>query len=93
MEEFDSASSKNSNSSEEENKANLWMCGTFKASMRIDGSEWCREVMSESYVPIPYPNEKIKQFEWLHVLATLDVSTVHHGTKFCDSKGYDVVTI
>ena len=93
MEEFDSASFENSKSSREENKANLWMCGASKASMRTNGSEWCREVMSESYVLVPYPEEKIKPFEWLHVLATLDVSTIHHGTKFCDSKGYDIAPI
>ena len=93
MEEFDLASSKNSNSSEEEDKANLWMCGASKASLRTDGTEWCRDVMSESYVPIPYAEEKFEPVEWLHCLATLDVSTVHHGTKFCDTDGYDVVPI
>ena len=93
MEEFDSASFENSNSSEEQNKANLWMCGASKASIRNDGSESCREVLSESYVPIPNLEETIEPFEWLHVLATLDVRKVHHGTKFCDLEVYDLVPI
>ena len=81
MEEFDSASSEQSDSSNEDQKENLWMCGASKASMVTDGSEWYRDVMDEAYVPIPYPEEKFEPVEWMHCLATLDVSTVHHGIK------------
>ena len=61
--------------------------------MVTDGSEWCRDVMDEAYVPIPYPEEKFEPVEWLHCLATLDVCTMNHGTKFCDANGYDIVPI
>ena len=62
----------------------MWMCGASKASMVTNGLEWCRDVMDEAYVPIPYPEEKFEPVEWLHCLATLDVCMVNHGTKFCD---------
>ena len=93
MEEFDSASLELSDSSNEDQKENLWMCGASKASMVTDGSEWCRDVMDEAYVPIPYPEEKFEPVEWMHCLATLDVSTVHRGIKFCNEEGYDIIPI
>ena len=93
MEEFDSASYENSGSSDDDQQENMWMCGASKASMVTDGSEWCRDVMDEAYVPIPYPEEKFEPVEWMHCLATLDVSTVHHGIKFCDEEGFDIIPI
>ena len=93
MEEFDSASSENSDSSGEPQRENLWMCGASKASVVTDGSEWCKDVMEEAYVPIPYPEEKFEPVEWPHCLATLDVCTLNHGTKFCDEDGYDIIPI
>ena len=92
MEEFDSASSENSDSSDEQ-RENLWMCGASKASVVTDGSEWCKDVMDEAYVPIPYPEEKFEPVEWPHCLATLDVCTLNHGTKLCDEDGYDIIPI
>ena len=93
MEEFDCASSENSNSAEEDEKANLWMCGASKASMVIDKLEWCKEVMNDAFIPIPYPKEKFELVEWAHCLASIDVCTVNHSTKFCDEDGYDIVPI
>ena len=93
MEEFDLASSENSNSSDEPQRKNLWMCGASKASVVTDGSEWCKDVMDKAYVPIPYPEEKFEPVEWPHCLATLDVCTLNHGTKFCDEDGYDIIPI
>ena len=29
-----------------------------------DGSEWCKDVMDESYIPIPFQEEKLKPAEW-----------------------------
>ena len=59
MEEFDSASSEQSDSSNEDQREILWMCGASKASMVTDGSEWCRDVMDEAYVPSPSPKRSL----------------------------------
>ena len=93
MDEFDSASSEESDSTEEGNHANLWMCDASKMSMKTDGTELSREVMDPAYVPIPYSEEKFEPVEWPHCLATLDVSTLNHGTKFCDLEGCDIIPI
>lgn len=83
----------NSNSSEKKNQENLWVCGASRTSIVTDGSEWCKDVMDEAYVPIPFSEEKLEPLQWKHVLATLDVCTLNHGIKFCDEEGYDIVPI
>ena len=60
MEAFNSASLKNSNASKEQECENIWICSASKASMIMNGLEWCRDVMDEAYVPIPFPKEKLK---------------------------------
>lgn len=58
-----------------------------------DGSERCKDVMDEAYIPIPFQEEELEPVEWNHVLATLDVCTLNHGIKFCDEDGYDIIPI
>ena len=93
MDEFDSASSEDSNSTKEEGRTNLWMCDASKVSIRTEGTEFSREVMDPTYVPIPYSEEKFESMEWPHCLATLDVSMLNYGTKFCDLEGYDIIPV
>lgn len=49
--------------------------------------------MDESYIPTPFPEEKMEPVEWRHVLATLNVCTLNHRIKFCDEEGYDIMPI
>ena len=63
VEEFDSASSEDSDSLEEKNSQNLWLCGASKASMLMDGLEWQKKVINEYFVPIPYPKEMFEPVE------------------------------
>ena len=49
--------------------------------------------MDEAYFPTPFPEHKMEPLEWPHCLATIDVSTLNHGIKFCDEDGYDIVPI
>ena len=93
MEEFDSRSSKASNETSSKDQEHLWLCGAFKTSKQTDGSKWCRDVMDEAYFPTPFPEHKMEPLEWPHCLATIDVSTLNHGIKFCDEDGYDIVPI
>ena len=93
MDEFDSASSENSDSQEGDKQANLWMCGASQATMLTDGSEWRKEVENDKFILVPYPEEKFEPVKWAHCLATIDVSTLNHGIKFCDGEGYDIVPI
>ena len=73
MEEFDSASSENSDSTEEKDQENLWVCGASRKSVMTDGSEWCKDVMNEAYIPIPFQEEKLKPEEWTQEFAILGV--------------------
>ena len=60
MDEFDSASSENSDSQEGDERENLWMCGASQATMLTDGSEWHKEVDNDNFIPIPFPEEKFE---------------------------------
>ena len=91
MEEFDFGSSECSTEDlEHANNPNLWLCGASKSSMRTDGSQWCKEVMIEDYMPYLFQEELMEPVEWIHCLATLDATTLQSGPKFCDEDGYDV---
>ena len=67
------------------------MCGASQATMQTDGSEWRKEVEDDAFIPTPYPEEKFEPVEWSHCLASINVCTLNHGTKFCDEEGYDIV--
>ena len=66
------------------------MCGASQATMLTDGSKWRKEVENDKFIPAPYPEEKFEPMEWSHCLASIDVCTLNHGTKFCDEEGYDI---
>ena len=94
MEDFDLALSKILDSLDEEEPCkNLWMCNASKASVVINSIEWCKEVIINAYVPIPYPKEEFEVVEWMHCLTTLDICTMSHGIKLYDEEGYDIVPI
>ena len=59
----------------------------------MDGSAWCIDVMDETYIPAPFPEETLESVEWSHILATIDVSSLQHTTKFCDPNCYDIISI
>ena len=84
MEEFDFASSENSGSEDEKTQENLWMCGASKTSMVMDASEWHREFQGESFILVPYLEEKFEPLESSHCLVSIDICTMNHRTKFCD---------
>lgn len=104
MEEFDSGSSEAESfeSSSKKDKTNLCLCDASRTSKQTDGCAWCRDVMDEAYIPMPFPKDLMKPVfpkdlmepvEWIHCLATLDASTLCPRTKFCDEEGYDIVPI
>ena len=93
VEEFDSASSEVSHSTLSYANAKLWICDASRRSVQTDGSAWCRDVMDEAYLPIPFPEETLEPVEWSHILATIDVSSLQHPTKFCNPDGYDIIPI
>lgn len=94
MEDFDSVSSKNLDSFEDEiAKKTLWMCGASLGTMLTDEFKWCKDVQREDYIPIPYPKQKFEPIEWAHCLATLDVCKLNHKTKFYDEEGCDIIPI
>ena len=49
--------------------------------------------MDKAYVPIPFLEDTFEPIEWSHILAIIDVSALHHPTKFCDPDNYDIIPI
>ena len=62
MEEFDFASSKDLDSQDEE---------VSKASMVTYGSKWCKKLMKDAFIPIPYLDQFFEPVEWSHCLAKI----------------------
>lgn len=69
------------------------MCEAFKARMVRDGFEWCKSTMKKLDNTTPYPQEKFKLADWPLCLATLNVCTLDHKTKFCNEDGSNIVLI
>ena len=74
------------------------MCGASYRSIEIRPKECARakeirETWEQSYVPMPFLGHLIDPLEWIHILATLDVSLVPKPIQFCDEDGYDIVPI
>ena len=90
MEEFDSGSSEcSTEDSKNANDPNLWLCGASRTTIQTDGSEWCKDVMKEDYMPCTFPEDLMEPVEWIHCLATLDTTVLRAGPQFCDEDGYD----
>ena len=45
------------------------------------------------YIPIPFQEDDIDPYEWLHTLSTIDVCALPPQTQFCDERGYEIVPI
>lgn len=91
MDEFDSGSSECSTDDQEYTKnPNLWICGASKSSVQTDGTAWCRDVLTEDYMPCPFPEALMEPVEWIQCLATLDTAVLGRGSQFVDDDGYDV---
>ena len=71
----------------------MWVCGASRASLPTNGLEWCKEAMNNTYVPVPYPKEKLELVEWMHCLTAIGICTINHGINFCNEEGYDIIPI
>ena len=49
--------------------------------------------LDTSYAPKSFSEVEIDEHAWTQVLATIDVSAMSKGTKFCDDFGYDTIPI
>ena len=47
----------------------------------------------DKYIPIPFLEDDIDLYEWLHTLSTIDVCALPPQTQFCDERGYEIVSI
>ena len=77
-------------STEQANNPNLWICGASRLSMQAGSSHWRQEVEKEDYIPCKFPEELMEPLEWMHCLITLDANVTRLGPKFCDEEGYDI---
>ena len=84
MEEFVFATSNNLNSIDEPYCEILWIFGTSKTNMVIEKSNWCKDILDQAYIPIPYPKKEFKLMEGMHCLATLDACILNHNIKLCN---------
>ena len=93
VEEFNSGSSDETESTLSVDKAGLWVCGTSCKNLKPEDVVIDRSVTDEAYVPLPFPEHLIDPQEWIHVLATLSICALPKQTQFCDSEGYDIIPI
>ena len=93
VEEFDSGSSDEIESTLSVDKAGLWVCGTSCKNLKPEDVVIDRSVTDEAYVPLPFPEHLIDPQEWIHALATLSICALPKPTQFCDSDGYDIIPI
>ena len=73
-----------------EDAQKIWMCNASRASLRPDGSEWCKDVMDGTSMPYPCKQECFEPLEWPHVLSTFDIYVNLKPIKFCTLEGYDI---
>ena len=69
------------------------MCGASQVNMLTNGSEWNKEVMSDSFILVLLLEDKLECVEWSHCLATIDISTLNHGAKLSNEDGNVIVSI
>ena len=93
VEEFDSGSSDEMESTLSVEKAGLWICGTSCKNLKPEDVVIDRSVTDEAYVTLPFLKHLIDPQEWIHVLATLSICALPKQTQFCDSNGYDIIPI
>ena len=93
VEEFDSGSSDETESTLSVDKAGLWICGTSCKDLKPEDVVIDRSVTDEAYVPLPFPEHLIDPQEWIHVFATLSTCALPKQTQFCDPDGYDIIPI
>ena len=59
--------------------------------MVTNAFKWYKEILSDSFILVPFPKEKLEIIEWFYCLATIDVCALNHGTKFCNKDGNDII--
>ena len=47
----------------------------------------------QDYILVPFLEDDIDPYEWLHTLSTIDVCTIPPQTQFCDEYGHNIVPI
>ena len=93
VEEFNSGSSDETESTLSVDKAGLWICRTSCKNLKPEDVVINRSVTDEAYVPLPFLEHLIDPQEWIHVLATLSICALPTQTQFCDLDGYDIIPI
>ena len=47
----------------------------------------------QDYIRVPFSEDDIDPYEWLHTLSTIDVCALPPQTQFCDERGYEIVPV
>ena len=70
------------------------MCDLFERALMLEEMEKTKALeLDTSYVPKSFFKVEINEHAWMQVLATIDVSAMSKGTKFCGDMGQDTIPI
>ena len=96
VDEFESASSDLTprTSTATTSVKDAWICEVPSQDLlEEDKRKTDRLINIKDYIPIPFPEDDIDPYEWIHTLATMDVCALPPQTQFCDEEGYEIVPV
>lgn len=71
-----------------------WICHIQSENLLEDDKRKMDKLMGiQEYNTIPFPEDGIHPYEWIHTLSTIDVCTLPPQTQFCDKNGYEIVRV
>ena len=71
-----------------------WICQVPTQDLLEEDERMIDKITQKGeYIPIPFSEDDIDPYEWLHSLSTIDVCALPPQTQFCDERGYEIVPI
>ena len=96
VEEFESATSDFTphTHTDSTSEKDAWICQIPTQELLDEDERMMDNITKQGeYIPIPFPEDDIDPYEWLHTLSTIDVCALPPQTQFCDERGYEIVPI
>ena len=96
VEEFESATSDLTphTHTDSTSEKDVWICQTPTPELLDEDERMMDKITKQGeYIPIPFLEDDIDPYEWLHTLSTIDVCALPPQTQFCDERGYEIMPV
>ena len=71
-----------------------WICHILSEDLLEDDKRKTDKLMGiQEYISIPFLEDDIDRYEWIHTLSTIDECALPPQTQFCDKNGYEIAPI